>query len=329
MCTAITLQDAQGEWFMGRTMDFSYLLDPYLYAVPKGCRWQSVTGSAQLQSRYRLMGIGQKTPQLIFADGVNEMGLAAAVLYFPGYAEFPPDDGNPLIPAIAANELILYLLGTCANTDQVLAALSAVRVVGVADAVTGTVAPLHWMVTDREGRCLVLEQTKDGMQIYPNALGVLANSPDFPWHMTNLRNYLSVRPGPPDDTQWGDIELKPFGQGAGTFGLPGDYASPSRFVRAAYLKTHTAQPENRNTAVITGFHILENVSIPQNVVLTQRETADFTQYTAFMNTARGEYFIRSYPNSEIVTRRLANTSVAGAVPVPMLKIIRPITFLSL
>lgn len=36
MCTAITLQDAQGEWFMGRTMDFSYLLDPYLYAVPKG-----------------------------------------------------------------------------------------------------------------------------------------------------------------------------------------------------------------------------------------------------------------------------------------------------
>ena len=103
MCTAITLQDAQGEWFMGRTMDFSYLLDPYLYAVPKGCRWQSVTGSAQLQSRYRLMGIGQKTPQLIFADGVNEMGLAAAVLYFPGYAEFPPDDGNPLIPAIAAN----------------------------------------------------------------------------------------------------------------------------------------------------------------------------------------------------------------------------------
>ncbi len=329
MCTAITLRDAQGEWFIGRTMDFSYLLDPYLYAVPKGCRWQSVTGSAQLQSRYRLMGIGQKTPQLLFADGVNEMGLAAAVLYFPGYAQFPPDDGNPLIPAIAATEVVLYLLGSCADTDQVLAALSAVRVVGVADPVTGTVAPLHWMVTDREGRCLVLEQTREGMQIHPNPLGVLANSPDFSWHMTNLRNYLTVQPDPPDDVYWGENELTPFGQGAGTFGLPGDYTSPSRFVRTAYLKTHVPLPENRSEAVITGFHILENVSIPKDVVMTQRDTADFTQYTALINTARGEYFIRSCSNSEIVTRRLANTSVAGGTPMPMLKVLRPITIFGL
>lgn len=88
-------------------------------------------------------------------------------------------------------------------------------------------------------------------------------------------------------------------------------------------------PENRSEAVITGFHILESVSIPKDVVMTQRDTADFTQYTALINTARGEYFIRSCSNSEIVTRRLANTSVAGGTPMPMLKVLQPITIFGL
>ncbi len=35
MCTAITLQSEQLENFFGRTMDFSYGIDPELFIIPK------------------------------------------------------------------------------------------------------------------------------------------------------------------------------------------------------------------------------------------------------------------------------------------------------
>ena len=63
---------------------------------------------------------------------------------------------------------------------------------GLQDKLTGTVAPLHWIFTDLSGKSLVVEQIKQGLNAYENPVGVLTNSPDFPWQMTNLRSYLSL-----------------------------------------------------------------------------------------------------------------------------------------
>ena len=43
---------------------------------------------------------------------------------------------------------------------------------------------------------MVIEKTADGLHILDNPVGVLTNSPDFPWHLTNLRNYLNLSPTP-------------------------------------------------------------------------------------------------------------------------------------
>ncbi len=330
MCTAMTLQTAQGETLFGRTMDFSYLLDPHLYYVPQGYRWRSLRGTAELRARYGLLGIGQMAPSLVLVDGVNERGLAGAALYFPGYAHFTPAAAAPSQPTpVAAIELLPYLLGNCADVDALPAAVSAVRIVGVEDPVTRSVAPLHWIFCDRSGKCAVLEQTRSGTRFYPNPIGVLANSPDFPWHLTNLRNYVGVTPQQQEDAQWGETALTPFGQGGGTAGLPGGFTPPARFVRVAFLKTHTPRPQSREEAVVTGFHILESVSIPKGVVRTQRQTDDFTQYIAFCNTATGEYFIRTYDNSEIVAARLREARAEGGGPTSQGKLLRPVTFFRL
>ena len=58
-----------------------------------------------------------------------------------------------------------------------------------------TVTPLHWLLTDRSGASVVVEPTADGIQIHDNPVGVLTNSPDFPWHLTNLRNFIGLQPG--------------------------------------------------------------------------------------------------------------------------------------
>jgi choloylglycine hydrolase len=53
---------------------------------------------------------------------------------------------------------------------------------------------LHWVAADRNGGCAVIELTEKGFEIFENYIGFMANSPDFPWHMTNLRNYMGVSP---------------------------------------------------------------------------------------------------------------------------------------
>ena len=55
---------------------------------------------------------------------------------------------------------------------------------------------LHWMISDRN-RCLVLEQTKDGTEIYDNGFGVLTNNPPFPFHEANMSpvSYTHLRRG--------------------------------------------------------------------------------------------------------------------------------------
>lgn len=73
-------------------MDFSYELDPQLYVVPQGYEWNNYLQTHTIQTKYSFMGIGQDISPVTFADGVNEMGLAAAVLYFPGFAQYDEID---------------------------------------------------------------------------------------------------------------------------------------------------------------------------------------------------------------------------------------------
>ena len=68
-----------------------------------------------------------------------------------------------------------------------------------------------------------------------NKVGVLTNAPTFDWHLTNLTQYMGLTPTQPKDTTLGEQELHPLGQGLGAFSITGDYSSPSRFVKAAFL----------------------------------------------------------------------------------------------
>lgn len=327
MCTAITMQTKQHHILFGRTMDFSYSLEPEFFYVPRGYGWSTAVDSQRHENRYSFLGVGQGISPVIFADGVNERGFAVAALYFPGYAQYDSASGrNSEKLPVAATELVHFLLGTCASVNEAAAMLPTVRIMGVKDPVTNSVAPLHWILADRSGCCMVAEKTADGLHLMDNAVGVLANSPDFTWQVTNLRNYMNVSPGQQQERNWGSVNLSPFGQGAGTFGLPGDYTPPSRFVRAAFQKSHANLPRELEGAVVACFHIMESVSIPKGVVMTARGTSDYTQYTAFMDLETQRYYFKTYDNSQITTVQLPSSHAGGREMVSLGKLVRPIAF---
>ena len=99
----------------------------------------------------------------------------------------------------------------------------------------------------------------DGLHVYDDPVDTLANQPTFPWHMENLRTYITATSDFPQTATWRGAELKPYGAGAGMRGIPGDCYSPSRFVKAAYLNANYPQKESETENVVRMFRSLEGV----------------------------------------------------------------------
>jgi choloylglycine hydrolase len=124
---------------------------------------------------------------------------------------------------------------------------------------------VHWRITEPNGRQVVLEITNGIPHFYENEVGVLTNSPGFQWQMTNLNNYVNLHPGGAGPTKFGPISLRSFGSGSGFLGLPGDFTPPSRFIRAAFLKTYSLEQDNGQKTVNQAFHILNNFDVPLGI----------------------------------------------------------------
>lgn len=328
MCTAMTLRTLSGASCMGRTMDFSYALWPHVYFVPQNYRWETRVTDGLLPNPYSFIGIGQELDGVLgFFDGVNQHGFAAAALYFAGYAQYPTEGSAPI--SLASYDFLRYILGNCASLEDLCAQINHIRIIGMADPLTHTVAPLHWIATDRSGRSIVLEQTQRGMELFYNPIGVLANSPDFCWHITNLRNYIQTSPHQVEEALWGQIKLTPFGQAGGTVPLPGGYTSPERFVRTSYLKSHIPMPDRPEDAVISFFQIMKNASIPKGAVITARGTDDYTQYTSFIDTDSCAYYFNTYENLQLTKVGFPSYQTPPTTIVDLGEIIQPMSFQSL
>lgn len=309
MCTAMTLHSLSNEVFFGRTMDFSHDIIPQFYIVPSSHIWKNTITSNPITDTYRFIGLGQELDGLLgFFDGVNEKGFAAAVLYFAGYAHYQDPSEAVSTESIASIDFLHYILGRCSSVKELPSIIKDINIVGFKDPVTNTIAPLHWIATDKSGECVVIEPTQKGIEIINNPVGVMSNSPNFEWHLTNLRNYCETSPTQTEEVIWDNVSLTPFGQGGGTIPLPGGFTSPERFVRTAYLKAQIPMPKNNKEAINSCFHIVESVSIPKGAVITSRNTYDYTKYTAFINVTTCEYFYKTYDDISITTASLWNKS---------------------
>ncbi|WP_458453044.1 linear amide C-N hydrolase [Methanobrevibacter sp.] len=93
--------------------------------------------------------------------------------------------------------------------------------------------PLHWLVADRGGESLVVEQTRDGQDVYENPVGVLTNNPVFSMQLSNLENYSNLSPRQPPAAHDGQ-----YSWGMGSIDLPCDLSSMGRFARAVWMKNN-------------------------------------------------------------------------------------------
>jgi choloylglycine hydrolase len=233
-------------------------------------------------------------------EGVNEAGLSAGLFFFPNYGQYTPYNASKKANTICDMQFVSWVLSQFDSIDQVKEALSHINVVTL----NHKIGAVHWRIAQPDGRMVVLEFVNGDARFYENKLGVLTNAPGFQWHMTNLNNYVNLKPGSASDMDLKPgITLMPLGHGSGMLGLPGDFTSPSRFVRATFYQTTAPVEATGFASVVQAFHILNNFDIP---IGSQHARADIpkglpsaTQFTAVTDLSALKLYYRTAWNSNI------------------------------
>ncbi len=261
-CTGMTLRSRDGSTIVARTIEWAGGdLGSLRVVVPRGYEQQSATpdgaGGLRFQALHGYIGLAVERPEYV-AEGLNEVGLSAGLFYFPQYGSYETYDPARRHEALSDLQVVSFVLGRCSTIDEVRSELSRLHIIQ-ADMRGSTI---HWRFTDASGRQLILEIVQGQLHFFDSRLGVLTNSPGYEWHLTNLTNYLNLHTGTAPSTPLGGIERPPFGGGSGLLGLPGDYTSPSRFIRAAYMQASAPLLDDANATVQQAFHLLNAFDIP-------------------------------------------------------------------
>ncbi|SHE26181.1 choloylglycine hydrolase [Actinomyces glycerinitolerans] len=310
MCTGIRFTDSQGNMYFGRNLDWSTSYGERIVVVPSGFMIRSAFGE-DAPAAHAVIGMGivfEDYP--LYFDCGNDAGLAVAGLNFPGYACY--QDG-PVVGKtnVAAYEFPLWIAANFTSVDEVEAALVETAIVAKPVSANLGVSLLHWIIGDGR-RSIVVEYMKDGMHIHDNPVDTLANQPTFDWHMENLRTFITANGDMPDAAHWRDAELSPFGSGAGMRGIPGDYYSPSRFAKAAFLNAHYPVKDNEVENVSRLFHTLGNVSMVDGAALMADGAYERTLYTGCFSARTGTYYYSTYDDPALRCVSLADCVGADA-----------------
>ncbi len=299
-CTDVRIIASDGSPLSVRTMEFAANLNSQAVIVPRGEHMKSPAPKGDglaWTSKYGFVAMNAYDEAAV-TDGLNEKGLGLGALYLPGETEYETVAPGDEARALSNISFGAWVLGNFASVEEVRAALGNVVVWGENVPQLGSFAPLHYAITDSSGKSIVVEYTGGKMQVYDNAVGVLTNSPTYPWHIQNLRNYVNLTAVTAAPIKVGTATYTGTGQGSGLHGLPGDPTPPSRFVMAAATSYLADKPKNSAEALVLALHLIDRVDIPKGLVRDYADggkpAKDYTQWTTIRDHANKVYYWRSY-----------------------------------
>ena len=281
-CTCFSWETEDGMHLLGRTYDqCGNLKGNRIAAVPRNYPLKLEINEREdrhIRSRYAFAGMavtGLASPVMV--DGINEMGVMGGLLNYPGYAAYDVVRDSRHMN-IHPGFLTGYLLSQCASVEEAASILPSLNLTG--ERIFGQEMTVHYIFSDRTGETIIIEPDKGGLQIHRDTIGVMTNSPGYQWQQTNLCNYASVSNVLDASRDYIDVKLRGTAvSSGGGFGLPGDYSSPSRFVRMAVMKHYAIKGKDEIDGVSRMFNQFSAVNIPEGIVMREKNGDDKKEVT--------------------------------------------------
>lgn len=316
-CTSFLLSGSDGGYVYGRTMEFGMDLESKVIAVPRQFEMQGTgidgTAGSGLAWTTKYAAVGASAFGMpIIVDGMNEKGLVGGLLYAPNisqYQEVSPEDSDQ---SLASYEMLTFALTNFATVDEARDGFTEILVNQAPQEKLGIV-PLHVTLHDASGNSIVIEYIDGELQVSDNPIGVLTNAPRFDWHLTNLGNYVGLSTGDPGKMEIGSATFSSPSSGGGMTGLPGDFSSPSRFVRAALMTKNAPTDRTTEQQVATAFHFLNNFDIPPGMVALGGGFAgggddggdEITYWSSVSDNKNQVFYMRLHNNPSILAIEMA------------------------
>ncbi len=293
MCTAISV--TVNDNYFGRNLDFELDFGEKVIITPRNFGFTFRNGK-RINKHFAIIGMGIESGNFpLYFDATNEKGLSMAGLNFPDNARY--FDKKPDAENVASFEFIPWILSQCESVKEALGLLRKINITNEAFDGKFAPSPLHWIIADKT-ETVTVEQTKDGIKVFENTVGVLTNNPPFDMQMFNLTNYMSATAEETNNAFSDKVDLKPYSRGMGGIGLPGDLSSASRFVKICFLKLNSVWGESETEIVNQFFHILYSVYQIRGAVKVGNEY-EITHYTSCCNTDKCIYYYTTYNNTQI------------------------------
>lgn len=307
-CTRTLFVGSDSVVITGRSMDWSEDMYSDLWVFPKGMKRDGAAGPKSITwtSKYGSLVVSGYNAGT--ADGMNEKGLVANLLYLSESDYGKPDGKTPLLSITAWAQ---YVLDNFAFVSEAVDALSKEPFIVLAPVLPdGSPAQLHLAISDEKGDSAIFEYVKGKLIIHHGKqYQVMTNSPIFSKQLA-LNAY------------WEGIGGLKF--------LPGTNRAADRFARASFLigaipketSPHyiTAVPQHdfTNQAVASVMGVIRSVSVPLGITTPGEPNIASTLWRTVSDQKNKFYYFDSATSPNTFWVPLADLDFKNNAPVKKL-----------
>lgn len=282
MCTRVTYLGENNTVITGRNMDWGEDMHSDLWVFPAGMSRNGAGGANTLNWTSKYGSVGASGYNIGTADGMNEKGLVANLLYL-AESDYGSSNGKPVLSICAWAQ---YVLDNFATVAEAVTGLQA-EPFRIQSPIlpNGRPASLHLSISDSSGDSAIFEYIAGELVIHHSRqYQVMTNSPIFDQQLA-IEEY------------WKQI--------GGDVFMPGTISAADRFVRSTYFvgviptttdKNYiTAVPEQKfqYQAVASVMGIMRAVGVPLGITTPGKPNISSTIWRAVSDQKNLIYYFDS------------------------------------
>jgi choloylglycine hydrolase len=270
-CTRVLYETGENGFIVGRTMDWYDDTGTDLWAFPRGMSRDGGAGPKSIKWTSKYGSVVGDIYDVASADGMNEAGLVANILYLVESDYGTPNTAKPLLSVGAWTQYILDNYGTVA--EAVAALKNEPFAIVAPDLPGGKSAGGHIAIADVSGDSAIFEYLNGKLIIHHDRKHtVMTNSPPFD-------QQLAI------NTYWNDV--------GGLKMLPGTHRASDRFARVSWNLNATPKVVDSNLAIATVFSLIRNISVPLGITDPEKPNIASTLWRTVADTKNRRYYFES------------------------------------
>jgi penicillin V acylase-like amidase (Ntn superfamily) len=296
-CTRVLYTGTDQTVIMGRTLDWMEDMHSDLWLFPRWMKRNGASGPSSITWTSRYGSVIVSGYNAGTADGINEKGLVANVLYL-AESDFGTPAGDK--PLLSISLWAQYALDNFSTVDEAVTALQAEPFQILAPMLpNGRRAQLHLSLSDPTGDSAIFEYLDGKLVIHHGKqYQVMTNSPSYDQQLAL-------------NTYWESI--------GGTAFLPGTSRAADRFARGAFFLQ--AVPKTiAHQAVATVASIMRSLSVPLGISTPDQPNIASTLWRTIADQKNRIYYFDSATSPNTFWVNLAELDFQAGAPVKKLNV---------